>query len=69
MDEGRRESWTDELKAHINNLRGGKGESGEKFSYRLIGSAVADVHHILVRGDTGGKTHLFVWRITFYFFF
>lgn len=52
VDEGRRDSWTKQLRAHIDNLRGGKGESGEKFSYRLIGSAVADVHHILVREGT-----------------
>lgn len=52
VDEGRRDSWTKELQAHIDNLRRGKGESGEKFSYRLSGSAVADVHRTLVREET-----------------
>lgn len=51
VDESRRGSWTKELKAHIDKLQAGKGESGEKFSYRLIGSAVADVHRTLVRAE------------------
>lgn len=52
LDESRRSSWTQELQSHVNNLREGKGESGQRFSYRLTGSAVADVHRTLVRAET-----------------
>eukprot|EP00903_Cladosiphon_okamuranus_P010382 g9821.t1 len=55
VDESRRGSWTKELTTHIDNLREGKGESGEKFSYRLIGSAVADVHRTLTQGGIWGR--------------
>ena len=48
LDEGRRESWTKPLRGHVDKLQRGKGESGKKYSYRLVGSAVADVHRTLV---------------------
>lgn len=48
LDEGRRDSWTKPLREHIDKLQRGKGESGKKYSYRLVGSAVADVHRTLV---------------------
>lgn len=48
LDEGRRDSWSKPLREHIDKLQRGKGESGKKYSYRLVGSAVADVHRTLV---------------------
>ncbi|CAN0402731.1 unnamed protein product, partial [Scytosiphon promiscuus] len=48
IDEGRRGSWTEGLQAHITKLQKGEGDSGQKYGYRLTGSAVADVHRTLV---------------------
>ncbi|CAM9861499.1 unnamed protein product [Ascophyllum nodosum] len=55
VDESRRDSWPIELRAHIDRLRAGKGESGQKYSYRLVGSAVADVHRTLTFGGIWGR--------------
>lgn len=37
------------MRAFVDRLRVGEGETGQKYSYRLVGSAVADVHRVLVR--------------------
>ncbi|CAN0036801.1 unnamed protein product, partial [Ectocarpus sp. 8 AP-2014] len=50
LDESRRDTWPKALQEHIDTLRSGEGESGKKFGYRLVGSAVADVHRTLVQG-------------------
>ena len=56
LDEGRRDTWTKPLREHVDKLQRGKGESGKKYSYRLVGSAVADVHRTLVsRGFSRGR--------------
>lgn len=48
LDESRRDTWATKLREHIEQLQTGKGESGKKYSYRYIGSVVADVHRTLV---------------------
>lgn len=48
MDQSRSESWPEPLREHIDKLQTGNGESGKKYSYRLVGSAVADVHRTVV---------------------
>lgn len=69
IDEGRRGTWTEALQAHITKLQKGEGDSGEKYGYRLTGSAVADVHRTLVRGRSlflfpaFARTHGFLRRV------
>lgn len=48
LDESRRDTWEDPVREYVDKLRVGKGESGWKYSYRFVGSAVADVHRTLV---------------------
>lgn len=48
IDESRRDTWADPVRELVDKLRAGEGESGEKYAYRLVGSAVADVHRVLV---------------------
>eukprot|EP00904_Undaria_pinnatifida_P010273 jgi/Undpi1/6376/HiC_scaffold_20.g08857.m1 len=55
LDEGRRDTWTKPLREHVDKLQRGKGESGKKYSYRLVGSAVADVHRTLTYGGIWGR--------------
>merc|ERR1711908_131054 len=40
--------WDPNLQTYINNLKAGKGESGQKYSARYIGSMVGDVHRTLL---------------------
>lgn len=42
--------WDPNLQTYISNLKSGKGESGEKYSSRYIGSMVGDVHRTLLYG-------------------
>merc|ERR1719387_1727908 len=46
--------WEPALQEHINNLKAGKGESGQKYSARYIGSMVGDVHRTLLYGGLFG---------------
>ncbi|CAM9494186.1 unnamed protein product, partial [Ectocarpus sp. 13 AM-2016] len=55
LDESRRDTWPKALQEHIDKLRSGEGQSGKKFGYRLVGSAVADVHRTLVQGGIWGR--------------
>ncbi|CAN0390583.1 unnamed protein product [Ectocarpus sp. 12 AP-2014] len=55
LDESRRDTWPKALQEHVDKLRSGEGESGKKFGYRLVGSAVADVHRTLVQGGIWGR--------------
>ncbi|CAM9683217.1 unnamed protein product [Ectocarpus sp. 6 AP-2014] len=55
LDESRRDTWPKALQEHIDKLRSGDGESGKKFGYRLVGSAVADLHRTLVQGGIWGR--------------
>merc|ERR1719378_928528 len=40
--------WEPALQEYIQNLKAGKGESGQKYSARYIGSMVGDVHRKLL---------------------
>jgi fructose-1,6-bisphosphatase I len=46
--------WDPALQEYVNNLKAGKGESGEKYSARYIGSMVGDVHRTLLYGGIFG---------------
>merc|ERR1719161_3142025 len=46
--------WDPALQTYINNLKAGKGESGEKYSARYIGSMVGDIHRTLLYGGIFG---------------
>jgi len=46
--------WEPALQTYVNNLKAGKGESGEKYSARYIGSMVGDVHRTLLYGGIFG---------------
>lgn len=46
--------WDPALQQYINNLKAGKGESGEKYSARYIGSMVGDIHRTLLYGGIFG---------------
>jgi fructose-1,6-bisphosphatase I len=46
--------WDPALQDYVNNLKSGKGESGEKYSARYIGSMVGDVHRTLLYGGIFG---------------
>jgi len=46
--------WEPALQEHIQNLKAGKGESGQKYSARYIGSMVGDVHRTLLYGGLFG---------------
>merc|ERR1719440_1337697 len=46
--------WEPALQEHISNLKAGKGESGQKYSARYIGSMVGDIHRTLLYGGLFG---------------
>jgi fructose-1,6-bisphosphatase I len=46
--------WDPALQDYVNNLKTGKGESGEKYSARYIGSMVGDIHRTLLYGGIFG---------------
>lgn len=46
--------WDPALQEYVNNLKAGKGESGEKYSARYIGSMVGDIHRTLLYGGIFG---------------
>merc|ERR1719235_1310257 len=46
--------WDPALQTYINNLKAGKGESGQKYSARYIGSMVGDIHRTLLYGGIFG---------------
>jgi len=46
--------WDPALQTYINNLKAGKGESGDKYSARYIGSMVGDIHRTLLYGGIFG---------------
>jgi len=46
--------WDPALQEHVQNLKAGKGESGQKYSARYIGSMVGDVHRTLLYGGLFG---------------
>merc|ERR1719387_228888 len=46
--------WDPALQTYINNLKAGKGESGQKYSARYIGSMVGDIHRTMLYGGIFG---------------
>merc|ERR1719240_1983409 len=46
--------WDPALQTYVNNLKAGKGESGDKYSARYIGSMVGDIHRTLLYGGIFG---------------
>lgn len=46
--------WDPNLQEYVNNIKSGKGESGEKYSARYIGSMVGDIHRTLLYGGIFG---------------
>merc|ERR1719401_3189906 len=68
MNEANIDDWDQPLKDYVEAIRAGKGESGDKYSLRYIGSMVGDVHRTLLYGgvfaypadkkNTNGKLRL-----------
>jgi fructose-1,6-bisphosphatase I len=54
INEANYNDWDPALQDYVNNLKSGKGESGEKYSARYIGSMVGDVHRTLLYGGIFG---------------
>jgi len=54
MNEANRQSWDAPLRAYIDDLQSGDGESGKRYSSRYIGSMVGDVHRTLLYGGIFG---------------
>merc|ERR1719401_3011512 len=50
MNEANVDDWDQPLKDYVEAIRAGKGESGDKYSLRYIGSMVGDVHRTLLYG-------------------
>merc|ERR1719386_183439 len=46
--------WDPALQTYIQNLKAGKGESGQKYSARYIGSMVGDIHRTMLYGGIFG---------------
>ncbi|KAL7496723.1 hypothetical protein ACHAWT_007279 [Skeletonema menzelii] len=44
------EGWDDNLKQYLKTIKTGKGESGQRYTQRYIGSMVGDVHRTLMYG-------------------
>jgi fructose-1,6-bisphosphatase I len=54
INEANEPDWEPALRDHVQNLKTGKGESGEKYTSRYIGSMVGDVHRTLLYGGLFG---------------
>lgn len=54
MNEANRPSWDAPLRAYIEDIQKGEGESGKQYSSRYIGSMVGDVHRTLLYGGLFG---------------
>merc|ERR1719375_1518290 len=54
INEANYNDWDPALQTYVNNLKAGKGESGEKYSARYIGSMVGDIHRTLLYGGIFG---------------
>merc|ERR1719247_1936751 len=48
INEANEPDWNPALREHVQNLKAGKGESGDKYTSRYIGSMVGDVHRTLL---------------------
>jgi len=54
INEANEPDWNPALREHVQNLKAGKGESGDKYTSRYIGSMVGDVHRTLLYGGLFG---------------
>jgi fructose-1,6-bisphosphatase I len=54
MNEANRQMWDAPLRAYIDDLQAGKGESGKRYTARYVGSMVGDVHRTLLYGGLFG---------------
>jgi len=50
MNEANVDDWDAPLQDYVKTIQAGKGQSGEKYSLRYIGSMVGDVHRTLLYG-------------------
>ena len=44
------EGWSPEFRRYLSDIKGGRGQSGERYTQRYIGSMVGDVHRTLMYG-------------------
>lgn len=54
INEANEPDWEPALRDHVQNLKTGKSESGDKYTARYIGSMVGDVHRTLLYGGLFG---------------
>lgn len=50
VNEGNYFDWDPKLQSYISDLKTGKGESGDQYSARYIGSMVGDIHRTILYG-------------------
>lgn len=60
LNEGREADWPDGLRRYIQDVKNGRGTSGNRYSSRYVCSLVADVHRTLLYGGWAGnpRAHL-----------
>ena len=49
-NEANSEGWDESYKTYLRNLKTGKGESGQRYAHRYVGSMVGDIHRTLLYG-------------------
>jgi len=49
-NEANAEGWSDKFKQYVKALKTGKGQTGQRYTQRYIGSLVGDVHRTLTYG-------------------
>jgi fructose-1,6-bisphosphatase I len=49
-NEGNSEGWDESYKDYLRNLKTGKGETGQRYAHRYVGSMVGDIHRTLLYG-------------------
>jgi len=54
FNEGNRWDWDEPARDYVTDIQQGKGETGEKYTARYVGSMVADVHRTLQYGGIFG---------------
>jgi len=50
MNDGNVDDWDQPMQDYISDVRSGKGQTGEKYTLRYIGSMVGDIHRTLLYG-------------------
>lgn len=49
-NEGNSEGWDESYREYLRNLKTGKGETGQRYAHRYVGSMVGDIHRTLLYG-------------------